>query len=333
MLRERTGRHGSSPSYPSHTESCQQIRHGVPGRTKGMSTGTKTPKSSATAGWPPSLYSSSDLMPLSSSTVNALVKRALAVQLALAASVTGLSAQTVDHASFDALLRAHVVGGAVNYDAFKADPKFAAYLASLDRVQPGKLSESERLAFWINVYNAYTIQLIVAKDERESIRNVNKSFGLLKLKGPWSDPIVKAAGRTLTLDQVEHEIIRKEFNEPRIHFALVCAAIGCPPLRSEAYTSAKLESQLEEQGRIFIRQSPTKNRVDVASRTVYVSLVFTWYKDDFGGSDKRLGQYLANWYPVGAERTMLESGDFKVVRTDYDWTLNSQSKMRVSAGR
>lgn len=269
-------------------------------------------------------------MPFPTFMVNTFVRRALCVHIALAASVTGLSAQSVDHSAFDALLRSHVVGGAVNYDAFNANPKFAAYLASLDRVQPATLGESERLAFWINVYNAYTIQLVSSKNERESIRNVNKSLGLLKLKGPWSDPIVKAAGRTLTLDQVEHDIIRKQFTEPRIHFALVCAAIGCPPLRSEAYSGAKLESQLEEQGRIFIRQSPEKNRVNVASRTVFASMIFIWYKDDFGGSDQRLGQYLANWYPAGPERALLQSGDFKLVRTDYDWTLNSQQKMRTA---
>ena len=144
---------------------------------------------------------------------------------------------------------------------------------------------------------------------------------------------MRAAGRELTLDDVEHEIIRKQFEEPRIHFALVCAAIGCPPLRSEAYVAARLDSQLEEQGRLFIRQSPAKNRVDVANRVVYVSLVFTLYRDDFGGSDRAIGRYLADWYPAGAERTLLESGNFKLVQTDYDWTLNSQAKMRVTAER
>ncbi len=261
------------------------------------------------------------------------MRRALHIQLLLAAAVTHVNAQpdtpsAVNHAPFDVLLRSHVLNGAVNYDAFGADPRFAQYLASLDRVRPETLSEKERLAFWINTYNAFTIQLIESKGERESIRNINKSFGLLKLKGPWSDPIVRAGGRVLTLDQVEHEIIRKEFNEPRIHFALVCAAIGCPPLRSEAYTGARLDEQLGEQGRVFIRQSPAKNRVDVSTRTVFVSLIFTWYKDDFGGSDASIGKYLAGWYPAGPERALLESGRFTLKQTSYDWTLNSQEKMR-----
>ncbi len=271
-------------------------------------------------------------MPLSSPIVSALVRRALRVQLVLAAAATGVHAQgSADHAPFDALLRAHVSNGAVDYDAFKSDPRFAAYLASLDRARPDALTDTERLAYWINVYNAFTIHLINSKHERESIRNINKSFGLLKLKGPWSDPIVHAAGRRLTLDQVEHDIIRKQFNEPRIHFALVCAAIGCPPLRSEAYTGPKLESQLEEQGRIFIRESPAKNRVDVTNRSVHVSLVFTWYKEDFGNSDRGIGAYIAKWYPPGPERALLESGQFRLVKTDYDWTLNSREKMSKGA--
>lgn len=255
--------------------------------------------------------------------------RLAALLLAVSLPSGMLQAQSsVDHRAFDALLRAHVVNGAVDYDAFKAAPTFTAYLSALNAVNPASLSAQERLAYWINVYNAFTIKLIVDKGERQSIRNVNKSFGLLKLKGPWSDPVVRAAGRVLTLDQVEHEIIRKEFDEPRIHFALVCAAIGCPPLRSEAYVAARLETQLTEQAQRFIRESPPKNRVDVPSRTVFVSLVFTWYRDDFGGSDKAIGQYLAEWYPAGPERDLLRSGRFTLKQTNYDWTLNSQEHMR-----
>ena len=85
--------------------------------------------------------------------------------------------------------------------------------------------------------------------ERESIRNIRKTLGVLPLKGPWSERMVRAAGRELTLDEVEHEIVRKEFREPRIHFALVCAALSCPPLRREAYVGARLDAQLEEQAR------------------------------------------------------------------------------------
>jgi uncharacterized membrane protein YdjX (TVP38/TMEM64 family) len=238
--------------------------------------------------------------------------------------------RTVDHAAFDALLKAHVTNGIVDYDAFAKAPTFKPYLAALGAVDPAALGRDERLTFWINAYNAFTIDLIVSKGEKQSIRNVNKSLGFLKLKGPWSDPFIKINGKLLTLDNIEHDIVRKEFGEPRIHFALVCAAMGCPPLRSEAYVAARLNEQLQDQGVKFIRQSPSKNRVDVAGKTLYVSLIFNYYKKDFGGTEQSVGKYLAPWYPAGSpERTFLEQGQYTFTQTDYDWTLNSVPQARA----
>ncbi len=243
---------------------------------------------------------------------------------------TTLQAQTVDHSAYDRLLKAHVVNGLVDYDAFKADPAFAGYLKLLAATNPASLPRTEQLALWINAYNAYTIQLINNKGERESIRNVNKSLGFLKFKGPWSEAFAVVGGRTYSLDDIEQRTIRPTFREPRIHFALVCAAIGCPPLRSEAYTGARIEAQLNEQAVKFLTQTPSKNRVDVASRTVYHSQVFTFsnYLNDFGGSKAAMGRFIARYYPAGPEKSLLESGDFTAVKTDYDWSLNSQSNGR-----
>lgn len=232
----------------------------------------------------------------------------------------------VDHSAFDLLLRQHVVNGLVDYDAFGRSAEFSRYLALLDRVDPASLDDNERLAYWINVYNAYTIELVNRHKERASIRNINKSFGFLRLKGPWSEPLVRAAGRTLSLDDVEHRIIRKEFHEPRVHFALVCAALGCPPLRSEAYTGARLDAQLDDQARRFLLRSPEKNRVDVATGTVYVSMIFRLYRDDFGGTDASVGAFIARWYPEGAERLLLQSGKYSLRETDYDWSLNGMRR-------
>ena len=232
----------------------------------------------------------------------------------------------VDHSAFDLLLRQHVVNGLVDYDAFGRSAEFSRYLALLDRVDPASLDDNERLAYWINVYNAYTIELVNRHKERASIRNINKSFGFLRLKGPWSEQLVRAAGRTLSLDDVEHRIIRKEFHEPRVHFALVCAALGCPPLRSEAYTGARLDAQLDDQARRFLLRSPEKNRVDVATGTVYVSMIFRLYRDDFGGTDASVGAFIARWYPEGAERLLLQSGKYSLRETDYDWSLNGMRR-------
>jgi len=244
---------------------------------------------------------------------------------------TTMEAQVVDHGAFDRLLKAHVVNGLVDYDAFKADPAFSGYLRMLATTNPAPLPRSEQLAFWINAYNAYTIQLINAKGERESIRNVNKSFGFLKLKGPWAEEIAVVGGKTYTLDDIEQRTIRPTFREPRIHFALVCAALGCPPLRSEAYTGSRLEAQLNDQAVIFLTKSPHKNRVDVANRTVYRSQVFSFsdYMQDFGGSEASIGRFIARYHPAGPERALLESGKFSVVKTDYDWSLNSIANARL----
>lgn len=228
-----------------------------------------------------------------------------------------------DHSAFDALLRKHVVRGRVDYDAFKAAPEFRAYLDSLARADLGALSEQERLALYIDAYNAYTIQLINVKGERDSIRNINKTMGL-KLKGPWKEELAVVGGRTCSLDDIEHDIIRKQFHEPRIHFALVCAAISCPPLRSEAYTGAKLHAQLDDQAKLFLLESPAKNRVDLETGTLYVSMIFSWYKEDFGTSDAAIAAFVARFYPEGPEKQLLVSGNAKIATTAYDWTLNSQ---------
>lgn len=249
-----------------------------------------------------------------------MIATALALMLALPA----------DHSAFDTLLRAHVTEeGLVDYDAFARSAEFRSYLGRLEAQRLEGLGEAERLAFWLNAYNAWTIEQVNAHGERDSIRNIRKTLGLLPLKGPWSERMVRAAGRALTLDEVEHEIVRREFREPRIHFALVCAALSCPPLRREAYSGERLEQQLEDQARTFLLRSPAMNRVDVASRTVFVSPILVWYRDDFGGTSEALGRFLARYRPEGPEKEILLSGRFRVVETDYDWTLNSLAKGRA----
>ncbi|MEO7999582.1 MAG: DUF547 domain-containing protein, partial [Gemmatimonadaceae bacterium] len=153
-------------------------------------------------------------------------------------------------------------------------------------------------------YNAYTIQLVASRGETESIRNINKSLGIFRLKGPWSEEFVQAAGRTLTLDDVEHRILRHDFTEPRVHFAMSFGAMSGPRLRSEAYSGPMLDEQLEDQARTFIHES-AKNRVDTARYTVYLSPVIARYRADFGESNETLARFLAEYYPPGPEKRFL----------------------------
>ncbi len=235
---------------------------------------------------------------------------------------------TFDHGAFGVVLAKHVVRGMVDYDAFAASREFAEYLQSIAETDPARLSHDDELAFWINAYNAYTIRLINAHHERESIRNINKSFGFLKAYGPWTEKTAIVGGHAYTLDEIEQDIIRPRFHEPRIHFALVCAAMGCPPLRSEAYRGGDLAAQLDDQARLFLLDSPQKNRVDVATRTLFLSPIFVSFRDyikDFGGSERSVGQFVARYYPEGPARQLLENGTYKIEQTTYDWTLNSQA--------
>ena len=219
------------------------------------------------------------------------------------AAITEPVLPSFNHSLFDGLLRAHVKDGLVDYAAFKNNADFTRYLASLQEANLKGLEEAERIAFWLNTYNAYTIQLVASRGETESIRNINKSFGLFRLKGPWSEDFVLAAGQTLTLDDVEHRILRHDFSEPRVHFAMNLAAKGGPKMRSEAYTGLKLDDQLEQQTRGFLHES-TKNRLDTTQHIVYISPVVARYRDDFGASNNALGKFLADYYP-GPERQML----------------------------
>jgi len=240
---------------------------------------------------------------------------------------TMTSAQDVtgfDHSGFDLVLRAHVSAeGLVDYDAIARSGRLEGYLDALAHARLEGLPGEERLALWINAYNAYTIALILRHEERESIRRINRTFGLIAGKGPWRERFATVAGRTYTLDEIEHEIIRVRFDERRIHFALVCAAKGCPPLRREAYTGARLDAQLQDQARRFLANT-ARNRVDVERRIVHLSPIFDWYREDFPAGTSALGAWLARFLPPGAERTLLESGAFKIRHTSYDWSMNAR---------
>lgn len=271
------------------------------------------------------------------------------------------AAHRFDHSIFDELLHAHVKNGRVDYLAFRGNAKFAGYLSSLRAANLTGMDEPERIAFWLNTYNAYTIQLVASRGELQTIRNINKTWGVLRLKGPWTELLVAAAGQTLTLDDVEHRILRHEFAEPRVHFAMSLAALGGPKLRSEAYTGDQLDEQLEAQGWEFLHDT-LQNRVDTLSQVLYVSPVLARYRSDFGESAMSLARFVAEYYPEGPERRFLvqprrfgaavdrgadrgrstpgggspdssemaqalrraEFRYLRVVQTPFDWTLNIQ---------
>jgi hypothetical protein len=225
------------------------------------------------------------------------------------------------HALFGKVLESYVRAGKIDYAGLQRDPgDLKAYLDQLASVSSNEFktwSEPEQLAFLVNLYNAATLQLIIEHYPVETIRDIGSLW-----KGPWKQAFVRLFGEEVTLDHIEHDLIRKDYDEPRIHFALVCAARSCPPLRSEPYLPARLEEQFEEQGRVFLN-APSKNRVDVEERTVLLSKIFKWFSKDFEDQAGSILAFVRPYFPEETARRMKEEA-FEVEYLDYDWSLNDQ---------
>jgi len=213
------------------------------------------------------------------------------------------------HAEFNKILNKHVFEGAVDYASLKYNrfqlDAYLTTLAGVDKVTFYSWSRDAQLAYVINLYNAATLQLIINNYPVKSIKNIGSIF-----KGPWDQPVVMLFGKKITLNNLEHDIIRKEYNEPRIHMVLVCAAKGCPPLRSEAYVAERLNEQLNYQSKLYLTSSKGI-RIDKDKGRVYLSAIFKWYGNDFPSVsafvEKHSGKSLAG---------------LDVRWIDYDWSLN-----------
>jgi hypothetical protein len=224
------------------------------------------------------------------------------------------------HELFDQVLQEHVdEKGRVNYTKLKANPKkLEAYLDLLAFANPEELSYNEQLTFWINTYNALVIKGVVNHYPTTSVRKVklfNGFFSRLKFQ---------VANKMYTLNQIEHDIIRIEFVEPRVHFVLVCASSSCPPLWNRAFSAETIEERLETATFNFIR-NPEQVRIDRPKRHVYVSKIFKWYDDDFTEGYDGVTDFLTDYLPP-EDVEFLESTDVKLRHLDYDWTLNDQKQ-------
>jgi hypothetical protein len=224
-----------------------------------------------------------------------MVRRRIRVVLVLGwvlAAASGARAEAVDYGTYAELLQAHVRDGVVDYAGFKADEaRLDDYLARNGRVNPESLSREDRFAYYINAYNAWTIKLILTG--YPGVKSIKDLGGLLQ--SPWKKPFVKIDGRTLTLDEIEHSILRPQFKDARVHFAIVCASKGCPPLIAQPYRGAVLDDRFE------------------------VSSIFKWFGEDFGN----LFDFYIR-YAQGDLKQALQSGRdrIRIGYLDYDWSLN-----------
>jgi hypothetical protein len=229
----------------------------------------------------------------------------------------------IDHRVWDELLQRFVnARGLVDYSRWKGDASATQqlddYLAELSS-SDGRGTKQEQLAYWINAYNAVTVRGILREYPTTSIRNhTAKLFGY----NIWKNLKLQVGGEQVSLDDMEHKILRK-LGEPRIHFAIVCASVGCPILRNEAYTSAKLEEQLESNALAFFKD-PTKFAFQATTQKFQVSPILDWFGEDFGDSREAILKRISPWISDPTASELAKRGEGSLGFLEYDWNLNDQ---------
>jgi hypothetical protein len=236
-----------------------------------------------------------------------------------------VSLDQIDHSRWNAILNAYVdTDGMVNYQALKASAadvaKLDRYLAGLSSADPSiAATKPAKLAFWINAYNAVTVRGILREYPTSSIRNhTARLFGY----NIWKDLKLYVGGQAYSLEQIEHEILRK-MSEPRIHFAIVCASVGCPRLLGEAYVGDRLESQLQANAKDFFARS-RNFRYDKSGQRFYLSSILSWFAEDFGSSQAAQLRTISPWLPTTGATDAAKRNGVGISYLDYDWSLNKQ---------
>ncbi len=228
------------------------------------------------------------------------------------------NAKPISHEKYDALLTKHVDDkGDVDYKGFLKDStKFDVYLDLLSDNPPAKdWTDDQKKAYWINAYNAFTIKLIMNNYPVKSITDLSKPGSIGIINGVWHEKFFKIGGNIMNLNAIEHRMLRKKFDDPRIHFAIVCASKSCPKLLNKAYTAEKLDQQLTQQAKDFLADD---FRNEIKSPTeANVSKIFTWFKGDFTKKGTLI-EFINKYSP-----TQIEKGT-NLGHTEYDWSLNEQ---------
>jgi hypothetical protein len=224
-----------------------------------------------------------------------------------------------DHSRFSSLLSRHVdEDGWIDYEGLQGDvEQLDGYIEFVAQVPFNELGRNQKLSLLINAYNAFTLKLILEHHPLASIRDIPSSKR-------WDDVRWKVGDNTWSLTQIENEQIRPNFREPRIHFALVCAAVGCPPLRSEAYVAERLEEQLQDQSQ-YVHNHETWLQFDAERDVVRLTRLYLWYGGDFEQVDGDVLKYAANFKPeLKQHLKSAKDSAPRIAWLDYDWSLNSK---------
>ena len=242
------------------------------------------------------------------------------------------SDRTVDHGVWQGLLKRYIVADEAlslnrfDYAAVTRDDKVAldTYLDRLQSVTVTRLSRAEQKAYWINLYNAFTVDIVLDRYPVDSIRDIG---GGLFSRGPWSDDdfTVSVEGRALTLDDIEHGILRPLYRDPLIHYGVNCASVGCPNLVRRAYTGATVDEMLARNARAFVNSPRGIQAVDGTGVTV--SSIYVWFKADFGGTDAGVLRHVRRFADDARSRAL--DGATRLRGHDYDWSLNDAQRPAV----
>ena len=235
----------------------------------------------------------------------------------------GSSAQ-IDHGLWDGLLARHVSarsGGAnlVAYNAFTTEDRatLERYVTAMSAVQISDHARDEQLAFWINLYNALTVQVVLDNLPVASIRDINTSPGLFS-SGPWGQEVISVEGQSLSLNDIEHRILRPIWKDPRIHYGVNCASIGCPDLAPRAYTGSTVQGMLDAAARAYVNDP---RGVRIASGKVTVSRIYDWFIEDFGGTEQSVIDHIQRYAKPDLAAQLRAAGGLD--DTQYDWSLNA----------
>ena len=233
------------------------------------------------------------------------------------------SSITVDHQAWDRLLRVYAVPGADGVNRFAygrvsdADPAaLAAYIDALAATPVSRFRRDEQIAYWVNLYNALTVKVVLDHYPVDSIKDIDISPGLFA-NGPWGEKLVEVEGVAVSLDDIEHRILRPIWKDPRIHYVVTCAAVGCPHLRTMAFTAENWDRAFAKAAVEFINHP---RGVSVEGDTLVVSSIYDWYGADFGGTDAAIIEHLKTYAePALREKLNRFSG---IDDDEYDWSLN-----------
>ena len=247
------------------------------------------------------------------------------IALVLALACAPVAAFDHSHAAWTGLLQKHVVlladgkASRVSYIGMAQDRgALREYLGTLSAVGEGEFgawSRAEQMAFLINAYNAHTIEKILARYPKlGSIWDFGRFFG-----NPFRDAFFTLLGARMSLDDLEHGLLRRRYGDARVHYAVNCASVSCPMLREEAYTGAQLERQLEEQARRFLSD---RSRNRVRGNRLEVSKIVVWFREDFEPLERYLARYAAVLADNTAEQEKIAARSLAITFLDYDWSLN-----------